>query len=109
MTRVASFVVLLAIIVVIGILFYRVMASFVLPLFMAGFLVVIFQPLHHRIQQRFPNRPQLAAGATTAAVMVIVLLPVALFVCFAIIEGVDLAGRVNAATVKARLVKLRES
>ena len=46
MARYISFAVLLAILALIGILFYRVMIGFFVPVFIAVVLVVVFQPLH---------------------------------------------------------------
>ena len=90
MSRVVSFVVLLAVILVIGALFFRVMANFLLPLFLAVLLVVIFRPLHRWILQRCRGRERVAAGLTTATVLLIVLFPIALVITLAIFEGRDL-------------------
>ena len=85
--RLISFLVLLAIIVLIGVLFYRVMASFVLPLFLAAVLVVIFSPVHNRILQRFNGRTNLAAAATTMVVGLVVMLPIIIAGTYATVEG----------------------
>ena len=85
--RLISFLVLLAIIVLIGALFYRVMASFVLPLFLAAVLVVIFSPVHNRILQRFNGRTNLAAAATTMVVGLVVMLPIIIAGTYATVEG----------------------
>ena len=90
MSRVVSFVVLLAVILIIGALFFRVMANFLLPLFLAALLVVIFRPLHRWILQRCRGRERVAAGLTTATVLLIVLFPIALVITLAIFEGRDL-------------------
>ena len=85
--RLISFLVLLAIIVLIGVLFYRGMASFVLPLFLAAVLVVIFSPMHRRILRRFNGRTNLAAAMTTSIVGVVVLLPIIIAGTYATVEG----------------------
>ena len=85
--RLISFLVLLAIIVLIGALFYRVMASFVLPLFLAAVLVVIFSPVHNRILQRFNGRKNLAAATTTMIVGLVVMLPIIIAGTYATVEG----------------------
>ncbi|MAV34670.1 MAG: hypothetical protein CMJ59_04350 [Planctomycetaceae bacterium] len=95
MSRVISFVVLVAVIVVIGALFFRVMASFVLPLFLAALLVVIFRPLHRWMLNRLQGRERLAAGLTTVSVMLIVLFPIALVITLAVFEGRDLVNEVQ--------------
>ena len=93
MSRWVSFIVLAAIVVLFGFLFYQVMAQFLLPLFMAVVLVIIFYPMHARFVQLFGGRQRLAAAVTTVAVMIIVLLPFFLILSMAAAEGVSLATR----------------
>ncbi len=107
-TRVISFVVLVTIIVIIGILFYRVMANFLLPLFLAALLVVIFRPMHHWLLVRCGGRQRLAAGLTTAAILLIVLVPLGLVTFFAISEGASLATEVDVRMMRERFGKFRE-
>lgn len=90
MTRMVSFLVLLAILVTIGILFIRVMANFLLPMFLAVLLVVIFQPIHQWFRAQFGGRDRLAAIVTTAAIILIVLLPLLLIGFNATAEGIRL-------------------
>ncbi|MBA62935.1 MAG: hypothetical protein CMJ76_11275 [Planctomycetaceae bacterium] len=85
--RLISFLVLLGIIILIGALFYRVMASFLLPLFLAAVLVVIFSPLHKRILARFKGKRKLAALATTSIVGLAVMLPIIIAGTYAAVEG----------------------
>lgn len=75
MSRLVSFLVLLAVIAVFAFWFYRVISGFLLPLFLAALLVVIFRPWHRWIEERCRGRVRLAAALTTAAVIVVVLLP----------------------------------
>jgi len=65
MSRVVSFVVLVAILLVIAGLFFHVMSSFFLPLFLAVLLVVMFRPVHVWIAGRCRGRERLAAGHMT--------------------------------------------
>ena len=46
MPRVISLIVLLVIILLVGAVFFQVMAEFIVPLFLACVLIVVFQPLH---------------------------------------------------------------
>jgi predicted PurR-regulated permease PerM len=73
--RVVSFIVLVGILLIIGAIFFKVMAAFVLPLFLAAVLVVVFKPLHMWVRERLPGRVRLAALATTTLIMLVVLLP----------------------------------
>lgn len=88
MSRMVSFVVLLGILVAIGVLFFKVMAGFLLPLFLAVLLVVMFRPLHAWISQRLPGRRRLAAAATTLVILLIFLIPLLLIFFQAFREGV---------------------
>jgi predicted PurR-regulated permease PerM len=73
--RVISLIVLLAIILTLGAVFFQVMAQFMVPLFLACVLLVVFHPLHAWILQRLPRRPRLVALVTTVLILLVVLLP----------------------------------
>src|SRR3954453_21207568 len=73
--RVISFIVLLAIVLLVGMVFFQVMAHFIVPLFLAGVLLVIFQPLHRWILNRLPKFPRVAAMVTTVLILLVFLLP----------------------------------
>jgi predicted PurR-regulated permease PerM len=73
--RVVSFIVLVGILAIIGAIFFKVMAQFVLPLFLAAVLVVVFKPLHMRVRELFPGRLRISALVTTTLIMLVVLLP----------------------------------
>jgi predicted PurR-regulated permease PerM len=73
--RVISLIVLLVIILMVGAVFFQVMAEFIVPLFLACVLLVVFQPLHARMLLYFPKWPRLAALLTTVLILLVVLLP----------------------------------
>jgi len=87
MTRLVSFVVLVAILLVIAGLFFKVMAGFLLPIFLAVLLVIVFGPLHRWIVARCRGHDRVAAALTTAAILLIVLIPLALIVLQAASES----------------------
>jgi len=103
-----SFVVLVAIILVVGFFVYRVLANFLPPLFLAGLMVVIFRPLHQWMLEKTGNRHRLAAGLTTAAITLIVVLPTAGVTYFAVREGADLVTNFDSDEVRPRLTELRQ-
>lgn len=76
MPRVVSFVVLLAIVLLVGAVFFRVMAQFLVPLFLACVLLVMFQPLHAWMLRRLPKHPRVGALLTTVLILLVVLLPI---------------------------------
>jgi predicted PurR-regulated permease PerM len=85
--RVISLIVLLVIILLVGAVFFQVMAEFIVPLFLAAVLLVIFQPLHAEILRYFPKWPRLGALVTTILILLVVLLPLAWLGWNAYLEG----------------------
>ena len=83
MSRMVSFIVLVVVVLAIAILFFKVMAGFILPLFLAVLLVVMFRPLHGWFQRKLPHHRRLAAGATTLSILLIFLVPM----CFIFFEA----------------------
>lgn len=73
--RVVSFIVLLAIILLVGIVFFQVMAQFIIPLFLACVLLVVFQPLHRWYLSKLTKWPRIAALLTTFTILLTVLVP----------------------------------
>jgi predicted PurR-regulated permease PerM len=67
--RVVSFIVLLAILLLVAAYFFQVMAHFVVPLFLASVLVVVFKPLHARVVGQIPFHPRLSALITTLLIL----------------------------------------
>lgn len=94
MARYISFAVLLAIIVVIGALFYKVMIGFFIPVFLAAVLVVVFRPLHRWVCSKVGERDHISAGITTTLILLIVLIPAGLTLTLAAIQGVGLVSDV---------------
>ncbi|MFO0911525.1 MAG: AI-2E family transporter [Pirellulales bacterium] len=92
-SRLVTFVILLLILAFFGILFYRVISGFLLPLFLAAILTVVFGPFHQWVLARCGGRRTLAAIATTLAILLVVLGPLALIVALAIHEGNELLVR----------------
>lgn len=108
MSRIASLVTLLAIVLVCAFFFFQVMEQFLLPLFLAVVLVVIFRPFHLWVTKETGNRPRVAAGITTAAILLIVLVPVLTFLWLAAVDGVALVSNLNQEKLATRIHSLRE-
>lgn len=75
MPRVVSFIVLVAILAFSAAMFFKVIAQFVVPLFLAAVFVVVFKPLHVWVRDRLPGSVRLSAVITTFLIMLVVLLP----------------------------------
>ncbi len=108
MSRLVSFAVLIGILIVIVVLFYQVMAVFLLPLFMAALLGVVFQPLYRWALEKFWKNRYLAAGVTTFLVLLVVLAPAALVVTMAAVQSVSVVEQVQATDVAGKAKKLRQ-
>jgi predicted PurR-regulated permease PerM len=80
MNRVISLIVLLALVLLFGGLFYLVVFRFFVPLFLAALFAMLFQPLHHWITGQCHGHNRLAAGLSTTAIMLIVLVPTVMVV-----------------------------
>ncbi len=89
MSRWVSLFVLLLVIGATGYLLYRVMSGFILPLFLAVVLTIIFRPLQDWMLQKLPKHEQLAALLTTLIVLATVLLPLIGVIALAVHEGLD--------------------
>jgi predicted PurR-regulated permease PerM len=116
MSRVVSFVVILVCVLLVTTAFVWVMAPFLLPIFLAILLTVMFRPLHNRLCKRCGGRNRLAAALTTIAVIVIVLAPLLIITARAASEGYMVASRIDkealgkegAQRADAALERLRE-
>ena len=107
MTRKFSFYLLLAIVLVTGFVFFQVMASFMIPLFLAAVLVVIFRPVQRWISGQCRGRERIAAALTTAAIMLIVIAPLVWIFTLATTEGIHLVTVTKLSQVKARVEEIR--
>lgn len=108
MSRLMSLIALIAVIVVIGLLFYKVMVGFFVPVFLAAVLVVVFNPLHLYMLKRTGDRPKLAAAATTCLIMLSVIIPFALIGSAAALQGIGVVQDLNEGSIKVALVKLQQ-
>lgn len=97
MARLISLVVLLAVLIGVGIVFYQVMAGFFVPLFLAILLVVMFRPVHQWYMDRCGGRGHWASGLTTATILVAVLVPLGAVAVQATREGLRIAHDLGAA------------
>ena len=107
MARYISFAVLLAIIIVIGALFYKVMIGFFVPVFLAAVLVVVFRPLHRWVCAKVGDREHIAAGVTTTLIVLIVLVPTTIVLSMAAVQGASLYRNFDSSSIKLGLAKLR--
>ncbi|MCO8121673.1 AI-2E family transporter [Stieleria sp. TO1_6] len=67
---------LLGIVVLVGVLFFQIVRPFIVALFVAAVLTVLFSPLHQWLTKRMFGYKRAAAAATTALVILLVLIPI---------------------------------
>ncbi len=108
LARITSVLVLLAGILIVGLLFYKVMIGFFIPLFMAAAMVVIFRPVNEWILQKLNGRRGLAAAATSSLILAIVLIPVLTLVSIAIGQLTGLVSRTDLDDIKSALDRARQ-
>jgi len=108
MARFISIAALLLAIVVIGVLFFRVMASFFVPLFMAALLVVIFRPLYNAFYKRYDGRPRLCSILTTTSILLLVLLPAGLLGTIAVAQSFDFIRMIRGVAIYESVERVRE-
>ena len=107
MARYFSFAVLLVVIIALAFLLYKVMASFIVPVFLAAILVVIFRPTHCWILERVGNRQAVAAGITTVGILLAVLIPITVLVLLGAYEGRELLKHVASGEVVEKFEQVR--
>lgn len=105
--KVFSISMLVIAIVVIGVLFYQVMANFFVPLFLAALLVVIFRPPHQWILERVQGRRRLASALTTSLILLLVLMPAALIIVIAAGQGKSFVFRLRDGGMADSLDRIR--
>ncbi|SFI01078.1 AI-2E family transporter [Planctomicrobium piriforme] len=100
MPRLVSLAVLLLLIVILGITFYKVIAPFVLPLFLAAMTAIVAQPLFRYFLNRSGNRLALASGLTTFTLMAAVLVPLITATAIASLQLYTFASETDAESIQ---------
>jgi predicted PurR-regulated permease PerM len=75
MPRLVSLLLMATLIVFLGLMFYQVVAPFLMPLFLAAVMAILCQPIHKRSLRWTKNRPAIAAGLTTVIILASILGP----------------------------------
>ena len=109
MNRLVSFGLLLTVIILLSIVFYKVMAGFLVPMFLAALLVVIFEPFHQWFLKKCKNNEPLAAGLTTLSILMTVLVPIGVLFALAIGEGQSLFRQYRSPQLAQAVVDVRKS
>ncbi len=86
MTRLVSLAVVTLLIIFLGITFFHVIAPFLLPLFLAGVVAMLAQPMQAFFERKTKDRKHLAAWLTTGSVILGISVPVVLGVSLATLQ-----------------------
>src|SRR5690606_18864861 len=86
---------------------FEVMAGFILPLFLALLLVVVFRPVHLWLVDYCRGYNRVAAGLTTLVILLIVLIPLVLMSVNAAIEAVSLVGKIDREQLSTQLAQFK--
>lgn len=95
MRRKVSLAVLLSLILVLGAAFFRVVAPFLLPLFLAGMTAVVCQPLFRYFLMRTKDRIAIASALTTATILAAILIPIITGVLMATLQLYTFGARIS--------------
>lgn len=95
MRRKVSLAVILALIVGFGVAFFRVIAPFLLPLFLAGVTAVVCQPLYRYFLMRTKNRIEAASGLTTGVILAAIMIPLVTATVVASLQLFVIATRIS--------------
>lgn len=74
-SRYVSLAILAVLMLILGVTFFRVLAPFLLPLFLAAVVALIAQPVYNYFLKRTKNRPTVAAGMATGTIVAAVIIP----------------------------------
>lgn len=80
-------------IIVLGYLLFLVVRPFLTPLVFAAVMVVVFEPLHARLERRLS--PSAAGAISTLAVVLVIIVPAVLIAGRIVNETIDLAGNIR--------------
>lgn len=109
LSRYVSLAILILLLVVLGGIFLQVVIPFLLPLFLAAVVALLANPVYHHFLDRTKNRPRVAAGLATAALVAAVVIPVFLGVTVGALQMFDIAERaLSNASVQQVIVEIKQ-
>ncbi|CUS47967.1 MAG: autoinducer-2 (AI-2E) family exporter [Idiomarinaceae bacterium HL-53] len=101
----------LLLLLIVTILFLLVLIPFWGAIFWSVAITVIFQPLHHKLEEKLGHRPNTNAGLTLLAAIVIVVIPILLVSASFVNEGIKLYEAINRGDIDPRefITRIREA
>jgi predicted PurR-regulated permease PerM len=95
MGRIVSLSILSTLIVILGLTFFRVLAPFLIPLFLAGVTALLVQPWFQKLIVRCKGRTRIAAGLLSGGLLLAILIPLTFGILLASLELYTMASNVN--------------
>lgn len=84
--------------------FFDLVRPFLMTIFWAVVLTIVFKPFHRWLLKKMPSKKGLAATVTTLAIFLVVLLPLSVIVLSVVNEGIGLVGKVNSGELDPNMV-----
>ena len=79
--------------------FFDLVAPFLMPVFWAIVLAIVFAPMERYFERLWPDRPSLTATLTTIAITLVVIVPLTLVILAVVDQARGLVGRVQSGEV----------
>ncbi len=109
LTRYVSLAILLLLLAALGFTFIRIIIPFLLPLFLAAVVALIANPVYKYFLTRTKNRPRVAAGLSTAALVAAIVIPIFIGVTIGALQMFDVAERIlSDDSVKKAIAAVKE-
>lgn len=75
--------------------FFGLLGSFLLGVFWAAVLAIVFDPLHKIVLSRFPKKPALASTFTLMSILLIVIIPMGLISLALVVEALEISEKIQ--------------
>ena len=75
--------------------FFGLLGSFLLGVFWAAVLAIVFDPLYKRVLSRFPKKSALASGLTLGGILLIVIIPMSLISLALVVEALEISEKIQ--------------
>ncbi len=75
--------------------FFGLLGSFLLGVFWAAVLAIVFDPLYKKVLSRFPKKSALASGITLVGILLIVIIPLGLISLALVVEALEISEKIQ--------------
>jgi len=75
--------------------FFGLLGSFLMGVFWAAVLAIVFDPLYKKVLSRFPNNPAISSSLTIGSILLIVIIPLGLISLALVVEAIDISEKIQ--------------